>query len=116
MGWERENVTGSNSLPVSQSIQSVSRILRWVFNRAWVVGQGGIIAHRIGQRILFVVLRLDSFRVPQYVGLHGVCSFGYYYGCLGRESHNLWLGTARAVQPTLIPESRHRFRPQRKPY
>ena len=28
----------------------------------------------------------------------------------------MWLGTALAAQPTLIPESRHRSHPQRKPY
>jgi hypothetical protein len=38
MGWARENWFGSNSLPVSQRVHKVSRILRWVFNRAWVVG------------------------------------------------------------------------------
>jgi hypothetical protein len=37
MGWARENWVGSNSLPVSQRVHRVSRILRWVFNRAWVV-------------------------------------------------------------------------------
>lgn len=37
LGWERENVSGSNSRPVSHSVQSVSRILRWVFNRACVL-------------------------------------------------------------------------------
>src|ERR1035438_2236127 len=36
-GWARENWSGSNSLPVSQRVHRVSRILRWVFNRAWVV-------------------------------------------------------------------------------
>jgi hypothetical protein len=37
MGWDRENKFGSKSLPVSQRVQRVRRILRWVFNRAWVV-------------------------------------------------------------------------------
>ena len=37
MGLDRENWFGSNSLPVSQRVHKVSRILRWVFNRAWVV-------------------------------------------------------------------------------
>ena len=37
MGWARENWFGSNSLPVSQRVHKVRRILRWVFNRAWVV-------------------------------------------------------------------------------
>src|ERR1035438_2478226 len=34
MGWDRKNSFGSNSLPVSQRVQRVSRILRWVFNRS----------------------------------------------------------------------------------
>src|ERR1017187_4629169 len=34
MGWDRKNWLGSNSLPVSQRVHKVSRILRWVFNRA----------------------------------------------------------------------------------
>ena len=34
-----------------------------------------------------VFLRLDSFEVTKYVGLHGACSFGHL-GCQGRESHN----------------------------
>lgn len=37
MGWERENWFGSKSLPLSQRVQRTRRILRWVFNRAWVV-------------------------------------------------------------------------------
>src|ERR1035438_5207455 len=37
LGCDRENWLGSNSLPVSQRVHKVSRILRWVFNRAWVV-------------------------------------------------------------------------------
>ena len=35
---------------------------------------------------------------------------------LGRESHNLWLGTVHAVQPTFTPESRHRFHFHHQPY
>src|ERR1035437_40115 len=34
MGWDRKNKSGSNFLPLSQRVQRVSRILRWVFNRA----------------------------------------------------------------------------------
>src|SRR5271169_862089 len=34
IGWERENWLGSNSLPLSQRVQRVRRILRWVFSRA----------------------------------------------------------------------------------
>jgi len=62
------------------------------------------------------VLRLDSLGVTEYVGFHGVCSS--VIGCLGRESHNLWLGDPTYIgpQPTLTPESRHRFRFHRKPY
>ncbi len=80
-------------------------------------GAGGAAGnpHRLGLWIWFSVLWLDSFRVTQYVSLHGVF-FSVIHCCLGRESHNLWLGTAHAAQPTLTPESRHRFRPQRKPY
>ena len=37
MGWDGENRLGSNSLPLRQRVQRTSRILRWVFNRAWVV-------------------------------------------------------------------------------
>jgi hypothetical protein len=36
--------------------------------------------------------------------------------CLGRESHNRWLGTVHAVQPTFAPENRHRFHSHRQPY
>src|SRR5450756_2599804 len=36
-------------------------------------------------------LRLDRLRWAKYVFLHGVC-FPFIH-CLGRESHNLWLGT-----------------------
>ena len=36
--------------------------------------------------------------------------------CLGRESHNLWLGTVYAVQPTFTPESRHLIRFHHQPY
>ena len=62
------------------------------------------------------LLRLDSFWVAEYVALHGVCSFGHP-GCLGRKSHNLWLGVPlHGSQPTLIPESKHRFHSQQKPY
>ena len=46
--------------------------------------------------------------------LHGVCFS--FIGCLGRKSHNLWLGSAHAAQPTLTPESRHRFDLHQKPY
>ena len=64
-----------------------------------------------------MALGLDSFRVTEYVGLYGVCSFGHL-GCRGRESPNLWLGgpTHIGSQPTLIPESRHRLRFQQKPH
>jgi hypothetical protein len=41
------------------------------------------------------------------VCLHGV--YFPFFSCLGRESHNLWLGTVCAVQPTFTPETRHRF-------
>jgi hypothetical protein len=37
IGWDGENRFGSKSLPLSQRVQRVRRILRWVFNRAWVV-------------------------------------------------------------------------------
>ncbi len=81
---------------------------------------GGIVPAAIGGRVgrpLLPLLRLDSFEVTEYVGLHGVCSFGHY-GCLGRESHNLWLGVPIHLgpQPTLTPESRHHFRFHQKPY
>ncbi|HTB85720.1 MAG TPA: hypothetical protein VK742_18890, partial [Candidatus Sulfotelmatobacter sp.] len=39
-----------------------------------------------------------------------------YLCCLGRESHNRWLGTAHTVQPTFIPESRHLIHFHRQPY
>jgi hypothetical protein len=62
------------------------------------------------------VSRLDSLAVAEYVGFHGVCSFGYYC-CLGRKSHNLWLGVPYSgSQPTLNPESRHRSCLHGKPY
>ena len=61
------------------------------------------------------ILRLDNFGVAEYEGLHGVGS-SVSSRCLGRESHNWWLGTPRAVQPTFTPESRHRFRFHRKRY
>jgi len=59
-------------------------------------------------------LRLDSFWVEECEGLHDVCSS--FHGCLGRESHNLWLGADDAAQPTFTPESRQRFRFHQKPY
>jgi len=34
MGWDRVNWFGSKFLPLSQRVQRVRRILRWVFNRA----------------------------------------------------------------------------------
>jgi hypothetical protein len=34
----------------------------------------------------------------------------------GRASHHRWLGTAHAVQPTFVSESRHRFHFHRQPY
>lgn len=37
LGWDGENCFGSKSLPLSQRVQRINRILRWVFNRAWVV-------------------------------------------------------------------------------
>ena len=61
------------------------------------------------------IFRLDGFGVTEYVGLHGVC-FCFGGGRLGRESHDLWLGGARAPQPTLTPESRHHVRFHRQPY
>ncbi len=36
--------------------------------------------------------------------------------CLGRESHNLWLGTVHAVQPTFNSESRHPICFHHQPY
>ena len=65
-----------------------------------------------GERMGF--LRLDRWGRAQYVCLHGVC-FSFHC-CLGRESHNLWLGTVHAVQPTLTPESRHLIRFHHQPY
>ena len=59
-------------------------------------------------------LRLDRFGGAQYVCLHGVCF--PFIRWLGRESHNWWLGTVHAVQPTFTPESRHRFHFHRQPY
>ena len=59
-------------------------------------------------------LRLDRWGRAQYVCLHGVCF--PIVSCLGRESHNLWLGTVHAVQPTFTPESRHPIRFHRQPY
>jgi len=58
-------------------------------------------------------LWLDRFGLAQYVWPHGV---GFpFIRCLGRESHNRWLGTVHAVQPAFTPESRHRFRFHRQP-
>jgi len=37
MGWDGENRLGSKFSPLRQRVQRTSRILRWVFNRAWVV-------------------------------------------------------------------------------
>ena len=59
-------------------------------------------------------LPLDRFRRAQYVCLHGVCF--PFNCCFGRESHNRWLGTVHAVQPTFNSESRHRFHFHRQPY
>jgi len=42
----------------------------------------------------FPVLRLDSFGVAEYVRLHDIGA-SVIPGCLGRESPNCWLGTAR---------------------
>ena len=40
-----------------------------------------------------------------------------FHCCLGRESHNLWLGNPlHGSQPTFTPESRHRFHFHRQPY
>lgn len=80
----------------------------------WGLGRGR--GPGLGRARWFVVLRLDTFWVAEYVGLHGVGSFGHF-GCLGRESHHGWLGVPPGgSQPTLIPERRHRFRSQQKPY
>jgi len=59
-------------------------------------------------------LRLDRFRLAQYVFRHGVCFPNV--GCLGRAAHNLWLGTVHAVQPTFNSESRHLIHFHRQPY
>jgi len=59
-------------------------------------------------------LWLDRVGRAEYVFLHGVCF--PIACCLGRESHNLWLGTVHAVQPTFTPENRHRFHFHRQPY
>jgi len=67
-----------------------------------------------GLRLFREVCGSTRLGIAEYVGLHGVGSCGHS-GCRGRESHNLWRGTAHAAQPTPIPESRHRFRSQRKP-
>ncbi len=51
-----------------------------------------------------LVLRLDSIGVTEYVGLHGVCTFGHCF-CPMRESHNLGCGILFCgTQPTLPPE------------
>lgn len=70
---------------------------------------GGFTAGRAGG-----FFGLDSFGLAQYVCLHGVCFPNVFY--LGRESHNLWLGTVHAAQPTFTPESRHLFHFHRQPY
>lgn len=59
-------------------------------------------------------MRLDRFGVAQYVCRHGVCFPNVC--CLGRESHNLWLGTVCAAQPTFNSESRHLIHFHRQPY
>ena len=37
LGWDGENRLGSKFWGLRQRVQRVRRILRWVFNRAWVV-------------------------------------------------------------------------------
>jgi hypothetical protein len=59
-------------------------------------------------------LPLDSFGLEEYLLFHGVCSS--FIRCLGRESHNWWLGNpSYGSQPTLS-ESRHLFHFHRQPY
>ena len=79
--------------------------------RGFATGRQGNGSGHAGARCF---LRLDRFWVAQYVCLHGVCF--PFLDCYGRESHNLWLGTVCAVQPTFTPESRHRFHFHRQPY
>ncbi len=89
-------------------------------NRLWPAGAadgttaGGVIGWALGWTN--GLLRLDSFGVAEYVGLHGVCSS--FIGSLGRKSHHLWLGfpPLSGSQPTLTPESKYRFRFHQKPY
>ena len=66
-----------------------------------ITGDSPAFNHILGFALSF--LRLDSLWVTEYVGLHGVC-FSVIHCCLGRKSHNLWLGSAHAAQPMLIPE------------
>ena len=75
---------------------------------------GGLRSSGLGAGRARCFLQLDRFGIAQYVCLHGVCF--PFIRCLGRESHNLWLGTVHAVQPTFTPESRHRFHFHRQPY
>ena len=64
MGWAREELVWSpNSLPVSQRVHKVSRILRWVFNRAWVVepvAQGKLIEVPEGTGAAFGGLEISA--------------------------------------------------------
>jgi hypothetical protein len=59
-------------------------------------------------------LALDRLGLEEYVTFHGVCFS--FIGCLGRESHNLWLGNpSYGSQPTLS-ESRHLYSFHLQPY
>src|SRR5208337_5675417 len=79
------------------------------------VHQGG--EARIGarrRRVEVCFLRLDSLGITEYVGLHGVCSS--FIRCLGRESHNGWLGNPSAGSQPTLAESRHLSHFHRQPY
>src|ERR1039457_985807 len=65
-----------------------------------------------GERLAF--FGSDRFGLRRFF-----CFLGVFFPivcCLGLESHNWWLGTAHAAQPTLTPESRHLICFHRQPY
>jgi hypothetical protein len=71
--------------------------------------------HRLGAwRVGLVLLRLDSLGIREYVFFHGV---GFpFIGGLGRESHNLWLGSPSDGSQSNLWESEHLYHFHRQPY
>ena len=59
-------------------------------------------------------LALDRFGLEEYLLFRGVCF--PFIRCLGRGSHNLWLGNPSGGSQSTLSENRHRGHFQRQPY